>query len=363
MISEETRAQSDKTLLHFCGEAKHFSLFEEICSTQCLPRENIFACLNTENSPLNQITDGPSMFKILANIGLSSKLSSLTIETKHEVFKSICKHNLQKAMELFQDSLSTKEIIEFVKVKDTNEGVNALMIAAITCSDKVLMTMITSIFLSQHCPREEKGQLLHAQDGKGRTLMSIIIGQGESLKFAKELLLKIERDFFREEDNFNSEMVPLVQYFQDNLGPSRDVAAALDDEQAYLTPTSGKIKTWILVFGQFMVPFTIYMQDIVTDGLLAGEYFKEWKKGTRLSTCQQLNQCNSSSDLSNINQLLKYPKELDPYPCFNYSIAFILMPLGCFFSEWFIHKRHALMKKVKKLFDCSFPSNNFVIYS
>ena len=123
MISEETRAQSDKTLLHCCGEAKHFSLFEEICSTQCLPRENIFACLNTENSPLNQITDGPSMFKILANIGLSSKLSSLTIETKHEVFKSICKHNLQKAMELFQDSLSTKEIIEFVKVKDTNEGV------------------------------------------------------------------------------------------------------------------------------------------------------------------------------------------------------------------------------------------------
>ena len=349
MISKETRTQSDKSLLHFCGEAKHFSLFEEICSTQCLPRENIFACLNTENSPLNQITDGPSMFKILANIGLSSKLSSLTIETKHEVFKSICKHNLQKAMELFQDSLSTKEIIEFVKVKDTNEGVNALMIAAITCSDKVLMTMITSIFLSQHCPREEKGQLLHAQDGKGRTLMSIIIGQGESLKFAKELMLKFERDFHREEDGSNSEMVPLVQCFQEKLGPSRDVAAALNDEQAYLTPTSGKIMTWILVFGQFMVPFSIYVQDIVTDGLLAGEYFKKWKDGiTELSTCLPMNQTQCSSDLSDIHLLLKVPMELEPYPCFNYSVAFILMPLGCFFSEWFIHKRHALMKKVKK---------------
>ena len=174
------------------------------------------------------------MSRILANIGLSF----LTKGTKQQVLNSSCKHNLQKALELFQP----QEIIEFVKNKDI-KGVNALMMAAITCSDKVLMTMITSIFLSQHCPREEKGQLLHAQDEKGRTLMSIIIGQGESLKFAKELMLKFERDFHREEDGSNSEMVPLVQCFQEKLGPSRDVAAALSDEQAYLTPTSGKVKT------------------------------------------------------------------------------------------------------------------------
>ena len=148
MPSEETKKVNYKSLLHFCAEGQHFSLFENICSTQCLPREDVVACLNAEKSPLNQVTDGPMMFKILANIGLSS----LTKETKQQVFNSICKHNLQKAMELFQDSLSTKEIIEFVKVKDTNEGVNALMMAAITCSDKVLMTMITSIFLSRHCP-------------------------------------------------------------------------------------------------------------------------------------------------------------------------------------------------------------------
>ena len=97
-----------------------------------------------------------------------------------------------------------------------------------------------------------------------------------------------------------------------------------------------------------MVPFSIYVQDIVTDGLLAGEYFKKWKDGiTELSTCLPMNQTQCSSDLSDIHLLLKVPMELEPYPCFNYSIAFILMPLGCFFSEWFIHKRHALMKKVK----------------
>mgnify|MGYP001325457510 CR=1 FL=1 len=343
MPSEETKKVNDKSLLHFCGEGQHFSLFETICSTQCLPRKDIFACLNAEKSPLNQVTDGSLMSRILANIGLSS----LTKETRQQVLNSICKHNLQKAIELFQP----QEIIEFVKAKNSKEGVNALMMAAITCSDKVLMTLITTIFLSQHCQREEKNQLLHTQDDKGRTLMSIVLGQGESLKFAKELLLKIERDFHREEEDTNSEMVPLVQCFQEKLGPSRDVAAALKDEEAYLNPTSGKIKTWVLVFCQFMVPFSIFVQDIVTDGLLTGEYFKKWRNnGTELSTCQLLNQSQCSSDLSDIHELAQFPMKLHPYPCFNYSIAFILMPLGCFFSEWYIHKRHALMKKVRKWF-------------
>ena len=78
--------------------------------------------------------------------------------------------------------------------------------------------------------------------------------------------------------------MPLVQCFQEKLGPSRDVAAALKDEEAYLNPTSGKIKTWVLVFCQFMVPFSIFVQDIVTDGLLTGEYFKKWKNYSGLST-------------------------------------------------------------------------------
>ena len=173
MPSEETKKVNDKSLLHFCGEGQHFSLFEEICSTQRLPREDILACLDTEKSPLNQVTDGSLMSRILANIGLSS----LTKETRQQVFNSICKHNLQKAIDLFQP----QEIIELVKAKSTKEGVNALLMAAITCSDKVLMSLITTIFLSQHCPEEEKDRLLHTQDEKGRTLMSIVIGQGESL--------------------------------------------------------------------------------------------------------------------------------------------------------------------------------------
>ena len=146
MPSEETKKVNDKSLLHFCGEGQHFSLFEKICSTKCLPREDIFSCVNAEKSPLNQVTDGPLMFKILANVGLSS----LTEETKQQVFNSICKHNLQKAMELFQDSMSTKEIIEFVKPKGTKDSVNGQAIKHADYADSRRLTQTHADFTIKH---------------------------------------------------------------------------------------------------------------------------------------------------------------------------------------------------------------------
>ena len=141
-------------------------------------------------------------------------------------------------------------------------------------------------------------------------------------------------------------MIPLVQCFQDKLGASRDVAKALQDEQTYLTPTSGKGKAWFVVFCQFMIPISIYLQDVVTDSFLAKEYHQQYWTGTRVPSCKMLNtsQCSTTSD--DLHDLAQYPSKLEPYPCFNYTMAFILMPIGCFFSEWYLHKRHALMKKV-----------------
>ena len=214
-------------------------------------------------------------------------LSSLRRPTKQQIFNTICRHNLGKAMELFQNHVSPREFNTYAKEKD-DEDVTPLMMAAMASSDKVLMTLITNIFLTNTCRREEKGKHLHDKDKHGRTLMKIVIAQGDSLAFAKEMLMKIERDFHREDKD--PEIVPLVHCFQNKLGPSRQVATALKDEQMYLTPTKGKFKVWFCVFCQFMIPFSIYLQDVVTDSLLAKEYHHGIKSnGTNFSTCQVIN--------------------------------------------------------------------------
>ena len=180
-------SSENEPLLFYCAKGRHYVLFQRICVTRCLPQKYIIQSINLEKSPLCIITDDASMCKILNCIG---GLSPLTTETKQQVFNTICKHNLHKTLELFQYSLSTKEINSYAKCKDA-KGVSALLMAAISSSDKVLLTLISSIFLSELCPREEKDQHLHDKDQNGRTLMNIVIAHGESLTFAKELLLKI----------------------------------------------------------------------------------------------------------------------------------------------------------------------------
>ena len=335
-----------KNLLHFCTEAKEFQLFNEICSSSSLKKEDIIKSLNAESSPLNQITDDDCLIKIIENLGPSS----FTAETQLQITRTICKHNLIKSLELLQYKISSEQIIEFIKSKN-EKNQNALMIAAKSTSDKILMALITSTFLNPNCPKNEKELRLHDQDQYDQTLLSIIMSQGESLTFAREMMIKIERDFHRDEDK--TTLVPLVKCFQNKLGPSREVDKALKDEQAYLTPTMGKRTAWLLVFLQFLVPFIIFIQDVVTDTLLSKQYYAEMLNDSLANATRCAQECNQSIN-NFIQELADIPRDLEAYPCFNYSVAFLLMPIICYSSEWYLHKSHSLKRKVStKTFNIS----------
>ena len=328
-----------KNLLHFCSEAKEFQLFNEICSSSCLDKEDIIESLNANNSPLNQITDDDCLEKIIDKFGASS----FSAETQLQITRTICKHNLIKSLEFMQYNTIPKQMIEFIKSKNENNQ-NALMIAAESTSDKVLMVLITSTFLNPNCPQTEKDLLLHDKDQHGQSVLTIIMSQGESLTFAREMMIKIERDFHR--DGSKITLVPLVKCFQNKLGPSREVAKALKDEQAYLTPSMGKKTAWFLVFLQFLIPFVIFIQDVVTDILLSKQYYAEMHNDDSLTNAIQCDkECNQS--IKNfIEELDNFPRDLKAYPCFNYSVAFLLMPIICYSSEWYLHKSHSLRRKV-----------------
>ena len=328
-----------KNLLHFCSEANEFQLFSEICSSPCLDKEDIIESLNANNSPLNQITDDDNLKKIIDKFGASP----FSAETQLQITRTICKHNLIKSLEFLQYNIATKQIIEFIKNKN-EKNQNALMIAAESTSDKVLMALITITFLNPNCPQTEKDLLLHDRDQHGQTVLTIIMSQGESLTFAREMMIKIERDFHR--DGSKITLVPLVKCFQNKLGPSREVAKALKDEQAYLTPTMGKKTAWFLVFLQFLVPFVIYIQDVVTDTLLSQQYYAEMNNHNSLANATQCAQEYNQSINKFIQELACIPRDLKAYPCFNYSVAFLLMPIICYSSEWYLHKSHSLRRKV-----------------
>ena len=98
----------------------------------------------------------------------------------------------------------------------------------------------------------------------------MVIDQGESLSIARDSLIKIEQDMHKEQ-NFGE----LVKYFRDTIGPCEIVAKALSEEETSRSAVNGSISTWdkwkawFFVCIQFLVPFGIFLQDIVTDSLLA----------------------------------------------------------------------------------------------
>ena len=339
---EDSKKIVDKNLLHFCSEFRMFQVFRDICLSNYIKSEDILASLNIKNSPLKMISDDNCMSKVLHRLDILA----FSHEVFLEIFFTICKHNLDKSMEIITKVTKPTDLISFCKSEV--EGENALMTATIACSDQVLLTLISNIFLGNHCTHEDKDVFLHTKDQEGRTLLNLIIAQGDSLVFAKELMIKIERDFHRNEGQ--NSLVPLMECFQNKLGPSRDVAKALKDERAYLIPTRGKVKTWLKVFFLFLIPFSIIVQDVVTDSLLTQQYFKDMRSKTFDSNeerCQSFvaNNCTSSM-IPMIQELSLIARKLEPLPCFYYSLAFLLMPIGCYSIEWYFQESPLLVKQV-----------------
>ena len=332
---------SKKNILHLCGEAKKFSIFQDICFSPILSKEDVLQMLNAPSSPFKLITNESCLTHILERFGLYSFSES----TKQQIFNTICKHNMRQAMELFKNMTNVKDVIQYAKAKD-DQGINAFMMAAIASSDQILLTLAVDIFLCKNCTTEEINEFLHVQDPEGRTLLNIIIAQGEDLVFAKEMMIKIERDFHRSQKGSKT-IIPLVQCFQDKLGPSRDVAKALKDEKAYLTPTDRKFRTWVKVFLELLFPLGIYLQDVITDSLLTERYYQEFMNLTQPSSKSISDDCSDSvTFLKLVRDMSKFPKELEAGPIFFYSLSFLLLPIGCYCLEWYFQESHRLTRQV-----------------
>ena len=306
--------------------------------------------VESSNAKFHLLSSFPetSILKILKKAGLMN----LSDEVRQHFFDAICIRNLSQALALFQSELSLSYMMNHVKCKDVF-GHNALMRTAKNASDQVLMTLISFTFFNPQYTFEEKFSLLHDQDLEGRTLLRIVVAQDEELTFAKEMIFKIERDFHRGTES--QDVVPLTKCFQNKLGPSKEVAQALKDEESYINPTKGKTKTVLKVIFKCAIPLGIILQDIITDSLLTKGYFNDMiqpnSDNISESNCFVYDRASCSPRYAMIEGLEQYPMELKPLPCFWYSLVFLLLPLPCYMVEWWFQESHHLRKKVSETFE------------
>ena len=330
-------------ILHLCALAKNHQLMIQICRTKIFQENDILSAFNILNSPLIHIKDEMTLLDILEIF----PLENFDLLIQKDLFRVACRLNFVNIVILYRDNLPPKHLLEIIEEKDEFKN-NALMIAANNSSDLVLMFLITSVFYSFN-DLQKKDDCLHGKNGQGQTLLRVVMDQGDPLAIARDVLIKMERDFHREQ---RESCIVLAQCFQNNLGPSKFVGKAMKDEKNYHKSTlKAIIKTWVVCFLIFLVPFSIYSFDVVTDVKLAEHYhrhiFKE--NETLIANCSMcLNTLNKTTN--DLVKIMEIPKQLEPYPSFNYMIAFILLPIACHSIEWYCKEGGKMFDQVRLLF-------------
>ena len=328
-------------------DATKMNLFVDILLNESVEWFDMVALIEKEPRLFTTLVEDMKLVELLKKV----ELNYLVRETRQLFFDDIiAKENLSQVLASFQADLSDGDLIDHIKHKDSY-GRNALMRAALNASDQVLMNLISYLFF--HPQLSPDSELLHDVDNDGKTLLSIVVSQGETLTFAKELLFKIERDMHRGQDNAK-DLVPLTQCLISKLGPSGEVAQTLQDEESYLHPNP-KL-TWFKVMIPFLVQLAIISLDIFTDSILTKKYYYDMvasnANNISESNCRVYNETlcwlTKSSGQDLIEDLVQYPRELKPQPCFWYSLSFLLLPLICYVIEWYFQEADKLKTKVSK---------------
>ncbi len=168
--------------------------------------------------------------------------------------------------------------------KDKVAGNNGLMNAAVGTSDRVLMFLLGLIlFNSSKKDEDHTNKVLHETNKNNHTLLNIVMSQGDKLSIQRDMILRVEREYHRSgskniilsrwglfmdfRDPDSNDLYDLATCLKCRIGPSLAIGEAIEAERSART-TNSYTTGWIIAVLQFVLPFTIFVADVVTDALL-----------------------------------------------------------------------------------------------
>ena len=223
------------------------------------------------------------------------------------------------------------------------------MIAALKSNDKTLMSILSIIYGSNDL--DLIGKFLHQKNKKEETILKIVIAHDSDLSIHCELLNKMEQDFHRE-----CSIETLDQCLKNNIGPHRIAEMSIAKETDYKKSKNcwKKFLAVLVIMTDPMVKLAILKFDIGTDVWLTKEYSEqkdnhqfvdiECKKDALM---EDLGEC--STNPSYVNDLIEIPSKLSTEAAFNYSVAFLLLPIISYLMEWIYNKGPKYLEELKSM--------------
>ena len=238
-------------------------------------------------------------------------------------------------------------IFELFSEPDTRHNQTPLMSAAIGLKDVTLTSFLnfysTIIRMSELNDEKNKhmkailDSLLHQTDSEGKTLVYYITHSEEKCLGPYGSIMQFELKFHVGDTTKDVELdagyVDLNKCLQDKLGSSRETSRALRLLNETKDPSN--LKMWTIMFysilSVLLLPMTLYIGDVVFDGLVAKNYHSLWKHGTMPET-NCLPYFSATPNL-NITTLEDYPICLTNGWKLMYTVLFMVGPYIFSFYE------------------------------
>ena len=104
----------------------------------------------------------------------------------------------------------------------------------------------------------------------------------------------------------------------------------------------------------WLLPFTMFNFDLVTDTLLVAKYFGCTNDFVDIKCEAEVDQIKEnelangtcSSDIVFVKKIVKIPQHLSNEACFNYSLGFLLLPIFAYAVEWIYKNRKNISPRV-----------------
>ena len=133
-----------------------------------------------------------------------------------------------------------------------------------------------------------------------------------------------------------------------NLVSSKVTMKAVKDGRKHYSPSSlEKLKKLIGCLFLLLIPMTLYVTDVALDCTLVHQYWIDGfgkNETTDVDTCRF--ETSSTCNNADLAYLKDVAKKFDPVEKFGFALAFVLLPLILYATEWYSNDK--IIKQVKQ---------------
>ena len=265
------------SLLHICAENSQNCLMEEIFQSEEVCKELMIKAL-TEKNPdgktvLALLNDQDTMLNILSKLTLSHDHIAQLDNKGRNIFHTLVFRDFVRVIMLLKSCIPREKFLEMLLQQGSRHNNNVLMRAALRSATESLQFLLVWCISNEQLSSEELNRILHDRDDFGNNLLSLVLQQGEALKFSKQILLELEKRYhFKEKDR---PWKSFIECMKRNIDPSISVLEAINDVETTLpkSPLKTSLFKGKAFVQHFLLPSTVIAVDIGFDILLIKEYY------------------------------------------------------------------------------------------